>query len=64
MDYADVIFDKTFNHTSPLKLESLQDNAALVITRVINLPLLQKVVSDLELKTSKLMMVQKTQSLQ
>ena len=53
LDYGDIIYDKAFNESFHAKLESLQYNAALAITRAIRGSSSEKVYEELGLETLK-----------
>ena len=50
-DYGDMIYDQTFNMSFQQKMETIQYNAALVITGAIKGPSREKIYQELDLET-------------
>ena len=53
LDYGDIIYDKAFNESFHAKLESLQHNATLAITRTIRGSSTENIYDELGLESLK-----------
>ena len=53
LDYGDIIYDKTFNESFHVKLESLQYNETLAITGAIRGSSTEKIYEELDLESLK-----------
>ena len=51
LDYVDVIFDKAYNNSFQLRLESLQYKASLAVTGAIKVSPTEKLYQELWLKS-------------
>ena len=61
LDYGDIVYDKTFNVSFHAKLESLQYNATLAITRTIRESSTENIYDELGLESLKPRLVQKNE---